>query len=202
MTALAVPEPRSPEPRSPEPRPRERILETATRLFYRQGYRAVGIDTIIRESGVAKMSLYKHFPSKDDLITAYLEQVNEGFFKWVEGMTSEIKTPRGKLEAIFDNIGARAASVACLGCPFGAAAVEFPELDHPAHAMALKHKTLVLELLQDLSTQAKARDPRALAESLMLVMDGAWQTARMFGPTGHAGRASDAARVLIAAHLK
>ena len=184
------------------PKPRERILETATRLFYRQGYRAVGIDTIIKESGVAKMSLYKHFPSKDDLITAYLEQVNDGFFNWIESLTAGIRTPRGKLEVIFENIGARAASVACLGCPFGAAAVEFPELDHPAHASALRHKTRVLELLQDLSTEAKARDPRALAESLMLVMDGAWQTARMFGPTGHAGRASDAARMLIAAHLK
>jgi AcrR family transcriptional regulator len=202
MTAIAVPEPRSPEPRSQELKPRERILETATRLFYRQGYRAVGIDTIIKESGVAKMSLYKHFPSKDDLITAYLEQININFFAWIESITSEIKTPRGKLEAIFDKIGARAASVACLGCPFGAAAVEFPELDHPAHAVALRHKTAVLEMLHDLSTQAKARDPRALAESLMLVMDGAWNTARMFGPSGHAGRASDAARALISAHLK
>jgi AcrR family transcriptional regulator len=197
MTAVTVP-----EPRSQEPRPRERILETATRLFYRQGFRAVGIDTIIKESGVAKMSLYKHFPSKDDLITAYLEQVNTGFFNWVESITAGIKTPRKKLEAIFENIGARAASVACLGCPFGAAAVEFPELDHPAHAVALQHKTRVLEYFQDLSTQAKSRDPRALAESLMLVMDGAWNTARMFGPTGHAGRASDAAKLLIAAHLK
>ena len=62
--------------------------------------------------------------------------------------------------------------------------VEFPELDHPAHAVALKHKTRVLEMLQDLSTQAKARDPRALSESLMLVMDGAWQTARMCWPHG------------------
>jgi AcrR family transcriptional regulator len=192
MTAVTV----------PELKPRERILETATRLFYRQGYRAVGIDTIIKESGVAKMSLYKHFPSKDDLITAYLEQVNTGFFNWVETMTADLKTPRGKLEAIFENIGARATSVACLGCPFGAAAVEFPELDHPAHAVALQHKTRVLEYFQDLSAQAKARDPRALAESLMLVMDGAWNTARMFGPTGHAGRASEAAKLLIAAHLK
>jgi hypothetical protein len=75
-------------------------------------------------------------------------------------------------------------------------------LDHPAHALALSHKMRVLELLQDLSAQAKAHNPRALAESLMLVMDGAWQTARMFGPSGHAGQASDAAKILIAVHLK
>jgi AcrR family transcriptional regulator len=181
--------------------PRERILQTAERLFYRDGYHAVGVDTIIAESGVAKMSLYRHFPSKDDLIAAYLERANEQLLAWMEGLIAPHRSPRRALEAVFDGVAKLASSPECLGCAFVGAAAEFPEPDHPGHRVALEHKRAVVDRLRRLAEDASARDPEALAEELLLVMDGAWSAARVFGPGSHGRRAAAAARALIAARL-
>jgi AcrR family transcriptional regulator len=180
---------------------RERILGTAQHLFYRDGYRAVGVDTIVAESGVAKMTLYRHFPSKDDLIGAYLERTNEQLLAWMEGLIASHRDPRVALEAVFDGVAKLASSPECLGCTFVAAAGEFPEPDHPAHKAAAAHKRAIVGRLRELAEQAGARDPNALAEALLLIMDGAWSAARVFGPGSHGRRASRAAKDLIAAHV-
>jgi AcrR family transcriptional regulator len=117
----------------PEPRPRERILEAAGRLFLRHGYRAVGVDTIVAEAGVAKMTLYAHFPSKDDLIVVYLERANEQFWAWLEGATAAAGDPRARLVAMFNAVGRLADSPQCLGCTFQEAVGEFPDPEHPGH---------------------------------------------------------------------
>lgn len=178
---------------------REQILATASKLFYQYGYRAVGVDTIIAESGVAKMTLYRHFPAKDDLIVAYLERSRAAFGDWLETLTVNEPEARKRLELIYEAVANRAVNAACLGCTFMAAALEFPEFDHPAHTVALAYKRSVLAKLLELSTAAGARDPQTLAAGLMLLMDGAWSAARMFGPGSHADRVSDAAKALIAA---
>jgi AcrR family transcriptional regulator len=183
------------------PAPRERILRTAERLFYRDGYRAVGVDTIIAESGVAKMTLYRHFPSKDDLIAAYLERANEQLLAWMEGLIGSRSDPRAALEAVFDGVAKLSSSPECLGCAFVAAAGEFPDPDHPGHEAAAAHKRAVVERLCELAERAGARDPDALAEELLLIMDGAWSAARVFGPGSHGRRASEAAKALIAANV-
>jgi AcrR family transcriptional regulator len=180
---------------------RERILKTAANLFYRYGFRAVGIDAIIAESGVAKMSFYRHFPSKDALIVAYLNQSNAQFWAWFDEVRATSDNPRTKLELLFDAVAGLAGDAKCLGCTFTSAAAEFPDLDHPSHIAALQHKRQVMELLEQLATEAHARDPHGLAESLMLIMDGAWNAARMFGSGSHASRAAEAARVLISAQI-
>jgi AcrR family transcriptional regulator len=181
---------------------RERILETAARLFYRDGYRAVGVDTIIAQSGVAKMTLYRHFPSKDDLIAAYLERTNGELLKWMEGLIAPHGDPRAALEAVFAGVAKLASSPECLGCAFVGAAAEFPELDHPGHQAALGHKRQVVDRFRDLAEAAGARDPQGLAEQLLLVMDGAWSAARVFGPGSHGQRAGEAAKTLIDAQVK
>ncbi len=181
--------------------PRERILETASRLFSRDGYRAVGVDTIIAESGVAKMTLYKYFPSKDALIAAFLERANDSFWTWFNGLTTGIESPRNQLEVAFDGVAKLASSPACAGCSFMHAAAEFPDPAHPGHAVALAHKRSVLEWLRDKAIRAGARDPDGLAQDLSFVLDGAWAVARMFGPGNHAGRVAQSARALIAQHL-
>lgn len=186
----------------PQPTPRERILETASRLFTASGYRAVGIDTIIRESGVAKMTFYKHFPAKDDLIAAYLDRAAAGFWNWWNRVTAGHETPRAQLEAAFEGVAKLASSPQCLGCAFMHAAAEFPDADHPGHAAALRYKTEVLARLQALTAAAGAAQPDGLAQDLMLVMDGAWAAARMFGPGNHAARSAATARVLIAAQVQ
>ncbi len=183
------------------PNPRDRILETSKNLFYVHGYRAIGIDRIIAESGVAKMTFYKHFPSKDDLIKTYLEQTTLGFWTWIDSICAAHTEPKAQLEAIFDAVAKQANSQQCLGCTFMHAAGEFPDQTNPGHAAARAYKQGVLEKLEQLSISIGAREPKALAADLMLVMDGAWAAARMFGPNNHAARAGFTARVLIAAQL-
>ncbi|HET9521304.1 MAG TPA: TetR/AcrR family transcriptional regulator [Candidatus Limnocylindrales bacterium] len=179
---------------------RDRILDTASELFYRDGYHAVGIDTIIARSGVAKMTLYRHFPSKDELIAAYLERANAEFWDWLDGEIAAVDDPRAKLVAAFEATAKLATSPKCLGCTFQAAASEFPELEHPGHEVALAHKRRVLDRLCELARDAGLHDPNGLAAQLLLLMDGAWVAARMFGPDNHARTVADAARALVEVH--
>ncbi|MGC2241418.1 MAG: TetR/AcrR family transcriptional regulator [Acidimicrobiia bacterium] len=183
-----------------EPSVRERILETAQRLFYRDGFRAVGIDTIIAEAGVAKMSLYRHFPSKDDLIVAYLEESNRQYWEWLDGAVADITDPLDKLVGMFGAIEKLATSPECLGCTFQGTAAEFPDQDHPGHQVALAHKKRVRDRFAQLAREAGLRDPHELGNQLLLLMDGAWVAARMYGPANPATGVTDAVRTLIRAH--
>jgi AcrR family transcriptional regulator len=184
----------------PERSARDRILDTASALFYRDGYHAVGIDTIVAESGVAKMTLYRHFPSKDQLIAAYLERSNAEYWDWLELEIALVDGPGPKLLAALDAVATLATSPRCLGCTFQAVASEFPEPEHPGHRVAVAHKRRVLERMAELARAARLRDPDDLAAELLLLMDGAWVAARMFGPANHAGSVGSAARALIEAH--
>ena len=179
---------------------RERILETAQRLFYRDGFRAVGIDTIIAEAGIAKMSLYRHFPSKDDLIVAYLEESNRQFWNWIEGATAGADDPADRLVAMFEAIEKLSVSPECFGCTFQGTAAEFPDRDHPGHQVAQAHKKEVRDRFAELAGQAGLRDPDELGNQLLLLMDGAWVAARMFGPRSPATGLTAAARALIDTH--
>jgi AcrR family transcriptional regulator len=180
---------------------RQHILDTAASLFYRDGYRAVGVDTIVAQSGVAKMTLYRHFPSKDDLIVAYLDASNERFWVWFEDVTKEIDDPRAKLIAFFRAQETLVNAPLCYGCPFLNAVVDFPDVDHPGHAVAVKHKQAVRARLHTLAQQAGARDPQVLADQLFLLMDGAFMSARMFGGDNPALHVGEAAQILIEAQI-
>jgi AcrR family transcriptional regulator len=182
---------------SPSSPARERILETAAELFYRDGYRAVGVDKISERSGVAKMTLYRHFPSKDDLIVAYLERSNRSFWAWFDRAIAAEEDPREKLRALFEATGRLATSPACLGCAFQATAAEFPEAGHPGHKVAAAHKRAVVERLAALADAAGAPDPDELARELLLLMDGAFASARMFGRRGPAASVTGAAEAVI-----
>jgi AcrR family transcriptional regulator len=179
---------------------RDRILDAASDLFYRDGYHAVGIDTIVERSGVAKMTLYRHFPSKDDLIAAYLERANAEFWDWLDGEIAAVDGAKAKLLGALEATAKLATSPKCLGCTFQAAASEFPELEHPGHEVALAHKRRVLDRLAGLARDAGLRDPNGLAAQLLLLMDGAWVAARMFGPANHATTVAEAARALVEVH--
>jgi AcrR family transcriptional regulator len=181
---------------------REQILEVAANLFFRDGFRAVGIDTIIEQSGVAKMTLYRHFPSKDELIVAYLERANAGFWEWWEGAISPYPdAPRQQLLALFEALAKLATNPACYGCSFQVAAAEFPASDHPGHRVALAHKRAVIARLGRMAEQAGACAPGMLAEQLLLLMDGAFVAARMFGPNNPARHVAQAAATLLEAQL-
>lgn len=178
---------------------RERILDTVGELFYRDGYRAVGIDTIIAGSGVAKMTLYRHFPSKDDLIAAYLEESSRRFWSWFDEAIAAEDEPREKLIALFEATGRLATSPQCLGCAFQATAAEFPQAGHPGHKIARAHKRAVIKRLAALARDAGARDAEELASELLLLMDGAFAAARMFERRSPASSVAPAAVALIEA---
>lgn len=180
---------------------RERLLETAGRLFYRDGFRAVGVDTVVAESGVGKMTLYRHFPSKDDLIVAYLEDTNRRFWQWFDSAADHGGgDPRGQLMAVFAALQDLVTTPACLGCPFLNAAVDFPEPGHPGHQAAVAHKQAVLGRLETMAQAADMRDASGLAGQLLVLMDGAFMAVRLFGPSNPAGNVSQAAQTLIEAH--
>jgi len=181
---------------------RERILETAAEMFYRDGIRAVGIDAIIARSGVAKMSLYRHFSSKDALVAAWLEDRNAFFWRrWDRAEASRGDDPRSRLEGILDMIAATVSQRQWRGCPFLNTGTEFPEPDHPARAIILANKQAVRVRLRTLAAAAGARDPDVLAQQLQLLIDGAYAIGQSLGPEGPAKTVADAGRALIAAQI-
>lgn len=184
--------------------PKDQLFQTAARLFYQHGYRAIGVDTIAGESGIGKMTLYRHYPSKDDLIVAYLRDSDEQFWRNFEEITGAAPTPREKLLAFFESLQAYALSAACHGCPFLNVATEYPESDYRGHQVALEHKRKVRARFKQMAEQAGARQPEVLADELFLLMDGAYMAARMFGSSrsSPASHLSDAARRLIDAQCE
>ncbi len=181
---------------------RQRILDTASEMFYRDGVRAVGIDAIIARSGVAKMSLYRNFPSKDALVAAWLEDRNAFFWRrWDQAEASRDGDPRGQLEAVLDMVAATASHAKWRGCPFLNTATEFPEHDHPARAVILAHKLAVGVRLRSLAAAAGARPPDLLAQQLQLLIDGAYAIGQSLGPHGPAKTVAAAGRALIAASV-
>ncbi|MFA6961418.1 MAG: TetR/AcrR family transcriptional regulator [Opitutaceae bacterium] len=153
---------------------RDHLMATAWRLFYRDGYRAVGIDMILAEAGVAKMTLYNHFASKEELIIAVLEkrdcEFRQSIIAKVEAAGLD---PEQRLLAVFDWVEGWFGSEGFRGCAFIRALSEYPDPAHPIHQTAWHHKLAVLSALKDLCTAAGAKDAESLANTLGLLIDGA-----------------------------
>jgi AcrR family transcriptional regulator len=179
--------------------PREKLFQTAARLFYQRGYRAIGVDTIASESGIGKMTLYRHYPSKDDLIVAFLRDSDEEFWGHFEQSTKDAPTARDKLKAFFEALQNYVTSPACYGCPFINVATEYPDVEYAGHQVALEHKQSVRLRFRQLAQEAGVPQPETLANALFLLMDGAYMAARMYGatPQNPAVDVAEAARQLI-----
>ncbi len=176
---------------------RQQLLEVASELFYQEGIRAIGVDTIVERSGVGKATLYRHFPTKDGLIAAYLEEEDRRHWQWFEEVIAPHEgSPKAQLLAWFEACTQRLTEPGFRGCAFLNALAEFSEADHPAHRCAVEHERALQWRLAQLSQQAGARDPEALADQLLLVSNGALASASIFG------EASPAVQLkTIAAHL-
>ena len=157
---------------SETPSARERILATAFRLFYARGIRGVGIDTIIEESGVAKATLYKHFPSKDELVIAYLDRVDAA---WLGSLRTAAQAagpqPREQLVGMFDALASACRREGYHGCAFINTAAE-AQPGSPVHARTVAHKQAGRNWVRELAAQAEAEDPDQLAHGLTLILDG------------------------------
>ncbi len=182
---------------------REHLVETALRLFYTRGFHATGIDKILAEAGVAKMTLYKHFRSKDELILATLRRRDELFRNWLMGaMEQAASDPRGRLLAMFDALddwfhGRALATLGFHGCAFIKAAGEFDDPEDAIHRACAEHKRMIVDYLTNLAAAAGAADPKALAEQLALLKEGAIVTAQVRGLSNAAEQAKLIARVMI-----
>lgn len=177
---------------------RQRLLETANRLFYQDGIRAVGIDRIIAEAGVAKMSLYKYFPSKDDLILAVLKHREESMLEFFRSeMERHGKNLDNPLRAFFAALKDFFESPGFRGCPFQNAAIELADPNHPGAEFARGHKRRFGEFLRRLVEESVGKKAAKEAPAVAILVEGALVTAVTQGRPEAADIARDAALKLV-----
>jgi len=168
------------EVRSTRRRPgAERLLGAASDLFYREGIRAVGVDTVSERAGVSKRTLYNRFGGKDELVAEYLRRRDERWKAYLQGVTEAVVEPREKLLAVFDAYEEWLVGEDFRGCAFANATIEIPDPDHPARVVARGHKEGIEEHLAVLAREAGFDEPLILAERLLLLLEGAAATAAM-----------------------
>lgn len=178
---------------------RQRILETADRLFYHEGIRAVGIDRIITEAKVAKMSLYKHFASKDDLILAVLKHRQETFqVSFRSAIERHGEKEKTLLLAFFAALKEWFESPGFRGCAFINASVELANAKHPGTEFVREHKRRFREFLRGLIEQATGAEAGRIAPAVALLVEGAIVTAMIEGSPDAADVARDVALILVA----
>jgi AcrR family transcriptional regulator len=176
----------------------EHLLRAANELFYREGVRAVGVDAVVERAGVNKMSLYRQFSSKDDLVVAWLEQADREFFERFERNIA--KHPGNAVERLnqyFADLAQRASATDYRGCPFVNVSAEFPDASHPARLCVSRNKEKLVARLNELAAQAGAREPAALADALALLIEGIYAASQTYGP----GCGPIAAAPVVAAQL-
>jgi len=185
----------------PKSRVRDRIMQTASELFYRYGIRAVGVETIAHEAGTNKMSFYRNFASKDDLVAEYLRaEGRESLLWWDETLAAHAGNPRLQIESLFDVLVKNTCCVESRGCALANAAVEITEPDHPARPVIEEYKAEMRRRFHQIARDMHAREPEALGDSLMLLWEGAYLTRVTMGQHGPVQGAAKAARALIAAY--
>ncbi|MGQ0841341.1 TetR/AcrR family transcriptional regulator [Actinokineospora sp.] len=176
---------------------RDRITETAFRLFYAHGLRAVGVDTIIAESDVAKATFYKHFPRKDDLVLAYLDKVDTVWQGQLRAAAEAAgPAPADQLVGLFDALRTACAREGYRGCAFLNAAAE-SAAGSPVHRRTVRHKRAVRAWVRDLAERAGASNPDAVALGLTLLLDGGLADGALEAAPGVPDAAKAAARLLV-----
>lgn len=160
---------------------RKRILETASELFYKQGVRAVGVDLVVKEAGVSKPSLYRHFRTKDELVAAFLDREDTDFWAQWDSVAAQYGgNPEGELAAHISRIGERVGRQGYRGCPQINVAAEFPDEDHPARKVAAAHKRELRRRLTSVAAELEVSDPRELGGQLAVLINGAFVSSQMF----------------------
>ena len=175
---------------------REQLIETALTLFNRVGYHATGIDRILAESGVAKMTLYNHFKSKDELIVAALESRFAEIRQRLDFAREHLE-PRAAVLAAFDGLRDWLAQDDFCGCLFASAAAEFSDRSHPVHRQAAEQKRHLAEYFENALQRLGIAKPDVLARQLQFLFEGAVDMAHLYGPGQQAEEAKAAALVLL-----
>lgn len=152
---------------------RDKVLAAATRVFYAEGVNAVGVDRVIAEAGVTRATLYRHFPSKQVLVTTYVEEADRAIREQVEPLAAGDLPPADALRAIAADIAGGIRSSHFRGCAFLNAAAEFPDPDDPVHRAVLAHRAWFLEVILGLFGQIDGTSSEETARRFVMLRDGA-----------------------------
>ncbi|KPI06601.1 transcriptional regulator, TetR family [Actinobacteria bacterium OV450] len=152
--------------------PRERLVRAASRLFYYEGVRAIGVERLIAEAGVTKATFYRHFASKDDLVLAYL-QTKDAYYRSVAEPLAAGHPPAEAIDLIFEAISQHALERGFRGSPFMNATAEYPDAEHPVRRLVASHREWIRELFENLLTRLGHAEPRSAAGALLMLYDGA-----------------------------
>jgi AcrR family transcriptional regulator len=183
--------------------PRARILTAAADLFYRHGIRAVGVEAIAEAAGTNKMTLYRHFASKDELVAEYLRQfANAADGCWERFAQAHPGDPLAQLCAWLDEMARHLAEPNERGCALANAAIELPEKDHPARRVIEEYKKAQRTRLARLAEEASLSEPEMLADELHLLLEGARVTAQSVGTEGLAVRLLHMGKAMVASHRR
>lgn len=163
----------TPSQQAQRPAPRARLLETAGRLFYADGIRAIGVDRLVAEANVTRATFYRHFTSKDELVTAYVQSRDQELRARFQAVTQVITNPADLLRAAAIDIAQTICGEAFRGCPFINAAVEFPDPNTPIHKAVTNHRTWFHDTLLALFVALEHPEPDHAARRLILLRDGA-----------------------------
>jgi len=188
---------------TPRKSTRQRLIDVAEELFYREGFHLVGLDQVLTAAGVSKTTFYNHFESKDDLVLAVIRDHDQRFQGEFRSRLRELggEAPRKQLEAVFHVVEEITSSDGYVGCIFINVAVEFPAAHHPAHRAAAESKEAIETIIRDLALRAGARDPIWFARQFTLLMEGAYVTAAVTHAPHAVESARRTAQLLIDAHL-
>ncbi|MFC4808741.1 TetR/AcrR family transcriptional regulator [Paenibacillus sp. GCM10023250] len=178
---------------------KDHILNVASELFYKNGIRATGVDQVVAASNIAKMTLYNHFPSKDDLVQAYLLRHDERWRAWFEAAVAEsAATPKERLLAVYDVLGRWFDEPGFNGCAFLKTASEYADPAHPYYEAAHRYKSHLKTYLAELAGQLDEANREELSGGLYLLAEGAI-AARMLRTDPDAARHARATAELLLA---
>jgi len=169
-------------PRGRNPATRRHILDVADQLFNDHGCRCVGVDEIVRVADLGKMTLYRHFPTKDDLVVGVLESRSVRAQERLTAAAASARSPRGRLRAVVTAVAAELGDPSFRGCPFQNAMAEFRD-DHPVQDVVRRHQQALLAMLGRLAAEGECRNAGRLAEDLLFLINGAYATARVLDAT-------------------
>jgi len=161
---------------------RSRLLATATRLFYAEGLHSVGIDRIVAEAKVTRATLYRHFPSKEDLVVAYLQGVHEMEREGVDKLLASGLPPVDALRGIAEQIAGGIRSAHFRGCAFLNAAAEYPDPEHPVHRAIVDHRAWFLRTVTDLLAQVGEESSQPAGRHFVMLRDGAMASGCLADP--------------------
>ncbi|MFE6814833.1 TetR/AcrR family transcriptional regulator [Streptomyces sp. NPDC057675] len=161
--------------------PKERLLNTASRLFYTEGVHTVGVERLVTEAQVTRATFYRHFPSKDHLVASYLTATAAGIRESV-AKVREGKSPREAIRAVMSLLGDSTLEDGYRGCHFLNAAAEFSDRDHPVRTVIDQQRSWLFSVLRELSADTGHPDPDHAAQVLILLHDGALQAAELDNP--------------------